>query len=150
MNIIESILKQDTEHKTLLNVPIKGIMQHKKEWIPKNKSKRLNQETGIYNIKPIDTDDFKTYYHEKARKHVICKQCHELVLNSSMGTHVVSQKCLTKYKINNPSDEEGTLIREAPKICCASCKEMVFLKYSKKHLLSNKCINKTKLINNID
>ena len=65
MNIIEFIFKQDNEHKTLLNVPIQSIIQHKKEWTPKNKSKRLNQETGIYNKKPKDPDYFNRYDHEK-------------------------------------------------------------------------------------
>ena len=56
MNIIELIFKQDNEHKTLLNVPIKPFINNKKEWYPKNKSKRLNQESGEYNNKPTDTD----------------------------------------------------------------------------------------------
>ena len=104
MNIIEFILKQDTEHKTLLNVPIKGIMQNKKEFIPKNKSKRLNQETGIYNNKPKDVNYFNAYYHEKRRIYLPCKQCCEQVLLSSMPTHIISKKCLNKMALIHNSD----------------------------------------------
>ena len=98
MNIIEFVFKQDREHKTLLNVPIKTIIQHKREWIPKNNSKRLNQETGVYNIKPIDPEYFNKYYLAHGRKHIMCKQCHELVLYKSMPTHIKTQKCLNKLK----------------------------------------------------
>ena len=153
MNIIGFIFRQDNEHKTLLNVPIKPFITNKKEWIPKNKSKRLNQETGEHNNKPTDTEYFNKYYHAKCRNMVTCKRCHEPVLSSSIPTHITSQKCLNKYRLINTTDEEGyvtNIIQEPPKVCCVACGEMVFRKYSQKHLLSLKCINKAKLLNNID
>ena len=104
MNIIDFIFKQDTEHKTLLNVPIKAIMSNKKECHPKNKSKRLNQETGVYNNKPTDVNYFNAYYHEKRRRYLPCKQCCEQVLLSSMPTHIISKKCLKKMALFLNSD----------------------------------------------
>ena len=104
MNIIEFMIKQDTEHKTLLNVPIQTFVRNKKEFIPKNKSKRLNQETGEYNKKPKDPDYFNRYYHEKNRRYLTCKQCCEQVLLSSMPTHIISKKCLTKMALLSESD----------------------------------------------
>ena len=69
MNIIEFVFKQDNEHKTLLNVPIKGLVKNHQEWLPRNNAKRLNQETGIYNNKPNDPEYVTTYYHEKNKRY---------------------------------------------------------------------------------
>ena len=77
-----------------IETPIKKL-----SFVPKKSSDRFDKETGIYNIKPLDPEYFKTYYHAHSEK-VNCQFCGKLTGQFKMFRHVKSQKCLEAQQNN--------------------------------------------------
>lgn len=73
----------------------------KKYYKPKKESSRYDQETGIYNNKPLDSDYFKNYYMNNPEKYAckLCNICGKTV--TQLNRHQKTKKCLT-FLSNEP------------------------------------------------
>ena len=58
---------------------------------------RYNEETGVYNNKPIDKDYFRKYMSVR----VECPNCSKMVLHGDLSKHEKRPSCTKNTKLNN-------------------------------------------------
>lgn len=73
----------------------------KKPFLPKGNSKRLDKETGKYNMKPLDPEYFNRYYHEN-NVMMPCLHCGKMVGKMRMCKHIKTKSCLEAQMLAPP------------------------------------------------
>ena len=82
------------------NMEIKKI-----PFLPKCYSKRVDKETGKYNMKPLDPEYFNKYYYEN-NVMMPCLHCGKMVGKLRMCKHIKTKSCLEAQMLAPPEPSD--------------------------------------------